>query len=131
MTIASSSYYYLTSDLGAGKQMQLASSPAGPASNTVTQFDDIRHHELDDINLIGSGQEWYGEHFDIVTDQTFTLDGPGILLTEKVKVQDKCGSPRIKYHRFPGLCQSGKYRKFADGRNQPFFRNPAICTASR
>ena len=83
---ASSSYYYLTSDLGAGKQMQLASSPAGPASNTVTQFDDIRHHELDDINLIGSGQEWYGEHFDIVTDQTFTLDGPGILLTEKVKV---------------------------------------------
>jgi hypothetical protein len=84
---ASFSYYYLTSDLGAGKQMQPAASPAGTASSTVTQFDDIRHHELNDINLLGSGKEWYGEHFDIVTDQTFTLDGPDILLTEEVKVR--------------------------------------------
>jgi hypothetical protein len=84
---ASFSYYYLTDDLGAGKQMQVATSPPGPANFTVTQYDEIRHHELDDINLLGSGQEWYGEHFDIVTDQTFTLDGPDILPTELVKVR--------------------------------------------
>ncbi len=84
---ASFSYYYLTDDQGAGKQMQVAALPPGQANSTVTQYDDIRHHELDDINLLGSGQEWYGEHFDIVTDQTFTLDGPKIMLTEEVKVR--------------------------------------------
>ncbi|KPL14883.1 MAG: hypothetical protein AMS26_09220, partial [Bacteroides sp. SM23_62] len=84
---ASFSYYYLTADLGAGKQMQVAASPTGPSSHTVTQYDDIRHHELDDINLLGSGREWYGEHFDIVTEQTFTLDGPDILPAEQVKVR--------------------------------------------
>jgi len=84
---ASYSYYYLTDDLGAGKQIQVASSPPGQANFTVSQYDDIRHHELDDINLLGSGQEWYGEHFDIVTEQTFNLDGPDILLSEEVKVR--------------------------------------------
>ncbi|MEE9462003.1 MAG: hypothetical protein V3V53_09235, partial [Bacteroidales bacterium] len=84
---ASFSYYYLTDDPGAGKQMQVAASPSGPSNYTVTQYDDIRHHELDDINLLGSGQEWYGEHFDIVTEQTFILDGADILLTEDVKVR--------------------------------------------
>ncbi len=84
---ASFSYYYLTDGPGAGKQMQMAASPPGPANRTVTQYDEIRHHELDDINLLGSGQEWYGEHFDIVTEQTFPLDGADILLTEPVKVR--------------------------------------------
>ncbi len=84
---ASFSYYYLTGDLGAGKQMQVAESPPDQAGYTVTRFDDIRHHELDDINLLGSGQEWYGEHFDIVTEQTFTLDGPDIVPADTVKVR--------------------------------------------
>jgi len=81
------SYYYLTDGPGAGKQMQVAALPSGPANLTVTQYDDIRHHELEDISLIESGQEWYGEHFDIVTEQTFPLDGPGILVMEQVKVR--------------------------------------------
>ena len=84
---ASCSYYYLTSDLGPGLQVQAAPVPPGPASRTVTQYDDIRHHELEDINLLGSGQEWYGEHFDIVTEQTFTLDGPAILTAAQVKLR--------------------------------------------
>jgi len=84
---ASFSYYYLTDGPGTGKQMQAAPLPQGPANYSVTQYDDIRHHELDDINLLGSGQEWYGEHFDIVTEQTFVLEGPDILLTEEVKVR--------------------------------------------
>ena len=84
---ASFSYYYLTDDPGAGKPMQVAATPSGPANYTVTQFDEIRHHELDDINLLGSGQEWYGEHFDIVTEQNFILEGADILLTEEVQVR--------------------------------------------
>jgi hypothetical protein len=84
---ASWSYYFLTSDLGPGRLVQTAPDPAGPAGRTVTDFDDIRHHELEDINLIGSGREWYGEHFDIVTEQTFALEGPGILVTEDVKLR--------------------------------------------
>ncbi len=81
------SYYYLTDSPGASKQMQVAALPPGPANFTVTQYDDIRHHELEDINLLGSGQEWYGEHFDIITEQTFPLDGPEILVSEQVKVR--------------------------------------------
>jgi hypothetical protein len=76
---SSYSYYYLTSDLGPGQQVQPAPAPPGPANRTVTQYDDLRHHELEDINLLGSGQEWYGEHFDIVTEQTFNLQEPALI----------------------------------------------------
>jgi hypothetical protein len=80
-------YYFLTSDLGRGSMVTDSSPPSSPANHTSTGFDDLRHHELEDINLIKSGREWYGEHFDIVTDQSFPFSFGGLITEDAVRVR--------------------------------------------
>lgn len=59
-----STYYFLNFDQTVGKRVQQI--PAIPAlPNTYSSsFDDYLLHELDSLNLIRSGKEWYGETFD-------------------------------------------------------------------
>ncbi len=79
-------YYFLTSDLGAGLQVTNGQEPALPANYTSTSFDVVRHHELEDVNLIRSGREWYGENFDIQTEQSFDMSLGSTLSGEDVKI---------------------------------------------
>ena len=71
-------YYFLTTDLGAGKRTGNEPSLQDVPNHTVTTFNDYAFHETDSYNLIKSGREWYGEVFDIVTDYNFTFDFPDI-----------------------------------------------------
>ncbi|HEC44966.1 MAG TPA: type IX secretion system sortase PorU [Bacteroides sp.] len=80
-------YYFLTSDLGKGNQVQDAQSPAGVVNSTSTSFDALVHHEIEDINLIRSGREWYGEHFDIVTEQSFPFSFPQLDKTTGIRAR--------------------------------------------
>lgn len=58
---ADKAYYFLTIG-GSGKRIsQQTSSPV--ASVTVTSFDERFFHELDTVNFLSSGKEWYGEEF--------------------------------------------------------------------
>ncbi len=54
--------FYFLSLFGTGKRIATVAGPAatGPA---VTSFDEHYYHELDSINLLGSGKNWYGEDF--------------------------------------------------------------------
>ncbi len=70
-------YYFLTTDLGAGKRIQAQSSSVS-AAQTVTSFDDHVFHEQELVNLIQSGREWYGEEFDLTTSQDITFNIPNI-----------------------------------------------------
>ncbi len=81
------SYYFLTSDLGKGNTVPDGQSPSSQANYTSTVFDELMHHETEDINLIKSGSEWYGEHFDIVTDQEFEFDVEGLNFNEDIRVR--------------------------------------------
>ncbi len=84
---ATASYYYLTSDLGPGLRVQDAVEPSLPANYTCTAYDVLRHHEMDEINLIQSGREWYGEHFDIVTEQDFNMLSIPTVSGEEVRIR--------------------------------------------
>lgn len=81
------SYYYLTSDLGRGKTIREESALTGQPSGTVTEYDAILHHELNDRNMIASGSEWYGEHFDIITSQDFQFIIPDLFTSEPVRME--------------------------------------------
>ncbi len=76
--------YFLTTDKGAGRRIQLKPSVTDPATDTVIKFTDYTYHELEDTNLIKSGREWYGETFDIKTTYNFSYLFPGIDLTSEV-----------------------------------------------
>ncbi len=77
-------YYFLTSDLGKGRLIPNGQSPADPANHFSSSFDALLHHETENINLIGSGREWYGEVFDIVTERDFSFSFPELNKDEDI-----------------------------------------------
>lgn len=60
-------FYFITTDLGAGKRIQTQQSPSLDPTFTSNKFNDGYHHELEDKNLIGTGRVWFGETFDLNT----------------------------------------------------------------
>jgi len=81
------SYYFLTCDLGKGKLIASEPQASQAATSTVTDFDMILHHELNEYNLIGSGSQWYGNPFEIYTSQNFVFDIENIVTTEPVRME--------------------------------------------
>jgi len=81
------SYYFLTSDFKRGKAIPAEPMESRVATQIVTAYDNILHHELNERNLINSGSQWYGEHFDISTSQNFTFDIEGLIPTEPVRME--------------------------------------------
>ena len=71
-------YYFLTSNEGAGKRIQNLEPSAHPASETYTTFHDYGFHEVNNQNLIHSGAQWYGETFDEVLAYHFPFEFPNI-----------------------------------------------------
>ena len=54
-------YYYLTVN-GTGKRVATSQNALLP-NISITSFDDRLFHELDTVNFLSSGKEWYGEEF--------------------------------------------------------------------
>ncbi|MDP2422808.1 MAG: type IX secretion system sortase PorU, partial [Bacteroidales bacterium] len=76
-------YFFLTADKGVGKRIAVQPSSSLPAHLAVETFDDLQVYEKDEINLIKSGREWYGEVFEAVTLREFNFTIPN-LLTDSV-----------------------------------------------
>ncbi|WP_291725984.1 type IX secretion system sortase PorU [Bernardetia sp.] len=84
-------YYYLKVGNQAGKRIQTAESLNG--GTKITTYDEIAHHELDEVNIIGdlrnsggggSGRMWFGERFDFVTEATINFEGEGLVTSRPV-----------------------------------------------
>lgn len=56
-------FYFITTLAINGKRLQMQPQQTLSAENIVTTYDDYATHEIDSINLIRSGREWYGEIF--------------------------------------------------------------------
>jgi hypothetical protein len=81
--------YYFISIGGQGKRIrQQGSSPVPEA--TVTSFDDHYFHELDTINFLSSGKEWFGEEMANAPGKTlsrsFISDIPGIIPGQQASI---------------------------------------------
>ena len=57
---ADSAWYFITVG-GTGKRIVSVSYPAATA--VVNEYDEYYAHELDQVNFLNSGKEWYGEEF--------------------------------------------------------------------
>src|SRR3981081_1512699 len=85
-------FYYLTIG-GTGKR--IATSQLNLLPNlTVTSFNDRFFHELDTVNFLGSGKEWWGEEFanapgkSLVHD--FVTNIPGLEVNQPVTIISNC-----------------------------------------
>ncbi|HNP48431.1 MAG TPA: type IX secretion system sortase PorU [Bacteroidia bacterium] len=83
-----STYYFITTGLGAGKRIQTRNSSSSGATNTVNSFDAYAYHEIDAVNLLKSGRDWYGENFDNVNNShSFSFSIPSIITTDTLLVR--------------------------------------------
>ena len=74
------SYYFLTTDQGFKRINQVTSTNS--PSSIVREFDDFSFHEVDQVNLLNSGDDWLGELFDVQTSFTFTFSFPNVVSSQ-------------------------------------------------
>jgi len=76
-------YYFITTDLGLGKRIQDQSSTSLEPTDQVTTFTEGIHHELEDRNLVKSGRGWFGEEFDLYTEESIDFSISNLDLNTK------------------------------------------------
>ena len=80
-------YYYITADGSEdGKRINEFIQPSGAPDVVITQYDDYQFHELDNANIVKLGRRWFGEIFNIETEQTFDFTIENLVTTEPVRV---------------------------------------------
>jgi hypothetical protein len=73
-------YYFVTRDyeIGTPKRINKQNITAAP-DLTVNSFNDFQYHEVDLMNFVKSGRNWYGESFAFNKDQSFDFSFPNAI----------------------------------------------------
>jgi hypothetical protein len=71
-------YYFITVADAPGKRLAEAENVNG-SYPVINRFDDYAYHEIDQHNELSSGREWFGEAFYTASEQSITLDMPGVI----------------------------------------------------
>ncbi|HSD14139.1 MAG TPA: type IX secretion system sortase PorU [Flavobacterium sp.] len=82
----SKSYYYVTSQGGNGKRINLNVQPVAASDMVFTDFDDYKYYEVDKTNVGRLGRKWVGDNFNIENIQSFDFSFPNIVTTAPVKI---------------------------------------------
>lgn len=72
-------YYYVTSGGASGLRVQPMVEPSASPNVTITNFNDYRFHELDEVSPALVGRKWFGNRFDIENEQTYEFTFPNIV----------------------------------------------------
>ncbi|MBC7694962.1 MAG: type IX secretion system sortase PorU [Burkholderiales bacterium] len=81
------SFYFITTDLGIGKRVPSQNSLSNSPNTTTSTQDYFGYHELNTINLVKSGREFYGEKFDLTTAYSFPFVIPDASVGDSVYVK--------------------------------------------
>ncbi len=86
------SYYFLS--IG-GNGKRIAQAPLLSSPNiTINSFSERHFHELDTVNFLNSGKEWYGEEFANAPGKTLTrsvpLNIPGLVANTSIVLKSNC-----------------------------------------
>jgi hypothetical protein len=73
------SFYYVTADGGAGKRVQPMVEPTGNSTVSITQFNEVQFHEVDEESPAKVGRRWYGNRFTIENEQRYEFTFPNIV----------------------------------------------------
>lgn len=86
------SYYYITADGGPGIRVQDMIEPTGTVTKSITKFNDYQFFENDEWSPAKVGRRWFGNRFDIESEQTFVFDFPNIVSGQPMQVTIKVAS---------------------------------------
>ena len=80
-------YLFLTTDVGSLNTISNNITPSSIAIESLTSFTDYLHYEKDLVNLLESGQLWFGENFDITTSYDFSFEFPNLIKSEPIYLE--------------------------------------------
>src|SRR5690606_28703130 len=93
------SYYYITaSGLNNGKRITTMSEPAGTPTLSVSEFDDYQFYEKDLNNFARMDRKWFGETFNIQSEQTFKFNFPNLVTSVPIKFK---GNTALNSYHLP------------------------------
>lgn len=73
------SYYYINiNPTNVPARIQNEIAPSGATTHPLTSYSYKDVHELDAVNIVSSGQRWYGELFDVQLNRNFSFNVPNI-----------------------------------------------------
>ena len=104
-------YYYINVGGNAGKRIQSLIEPSGAVTNIFTTFDEYQYYELDKNNLVQLGRKWFGDSFDVNSNQSFSFNFPRIDVSQQV---------RLKVEAAATATSSTSMGLFLNGSNMPF-----------
>ena len=81
------SFYFITTDLGNGKRVTNNNSLSNTPNTTTSTHDYYGFHEVNAINVVKSGREFYGEKFDLTTSYSFNFPIPDAVIGDSVFVK--------------------------------------------
>lgn len=111
-TYSSYGYYFVTSDAGTGKKIELKTITVGSSATIVPveEFMDYQLYENDKFSFTKSGKEFYGEKFDDVTSLTIPFNFPNPVLTNTTSVRLDVASSSVTNSNF-SLSLNGSQNK--------------------
>ncbi len=80
-------FYFITADLGLGKRISSQSNLTNTPNTTTNAQDYYGFHELNSINVVKSGREFYGEKFDLNNSYSFSFPIPDGIIGDSVYVK--------------------------------------------
>ncbi|TVR75257.1 MAG: hypothetical protein EA408_00595 [Marinilabiliales bacterium] len=80
-------FYFITSSASGKPRITKKPRQAGTPSSAINEFDDYDFHEKNNVNLLKSGREWFGEHFRVVRNYNFSFSFPGIATGREATVR--------------------------------------------
>ncbi len=81
------SYYFLNTDLGAGKRITQDTLVTTEPTDTISAFTDYAFHEWENVNILKTGKLWFGEIYDDITSYDYQFTFPYIDLGSKVSIK--------------------------------------------
>lgn len=82
---AKENFYFITVGESAGKRMGFSPN-LGTSFPVIQEFDNYAYHEINQYNILKSGREWFGERFDLTTEQTIRFPLSNIIENTPVKL---------------------------------------------
>ncbi|MDC7999641.1 type IX secretion system sortase PorU [Aequorivita todarodis] len=80
------SYYYVTAGGAPGKRVRPMVEPTGTVEHNINEFDEYQFYEKDEISPTKLGRKWFGNRFDIESEQSYTFDFPNIVAGKPMRL---------------------------------------------
>ena len=80
------SYYYVTAGGAPGKRVIPMVEPTGTVDFNINEFDDYQFHEKDEYSPTKLGRKWFGNRFDIESEQSYSFEFPNIVTGKPMRL---------------------------------------------